>query len=318
MPEIVQVYGCVLSCTYAYSGRTAGENTMGRPLNPKFLGANAVHQIQATIFGKNDSQATPGYLSGQNSATRFKATTPNGTSITSLVNGPANVSAAGTSCVQVFPTVDGIVNATITGTRKVVGTPTIAAAGTGYVANSYLILNGGTATGNAFANIKITAVDGNGNVTAISTADGTEAYLTLPSNIANISTTNVGGTGAGAVLSANFGLKALTISNGGANYPGSSANVYVDGATTAPTITAPTVTAGVVATGAVTITAPGIVNTPNLMVSVEAAGSSVEYLKSISQNHLLTFQGHTYKWLPNGQPFPPNYSNVPVAYLDTK
>ena len=76
---------------------------MGRPINgQRYLGANAPHQIQATVWGTKDSGATAGYLTQQNSPNRFRTTTVNGTSLTTFKNGPGNL-VAGTSYVNVFP-----------------------------------------------------------------------------------------------------------------------------------------------------------------------------------------------------------------------
>lgn len=287
---------------------------MGRPLSTKFVGKNAVYQIQAAVWGENDTKATPGYFSGQTSARRFRTTTTNGTSVTVLADGIANL-AIGHSSVNVYPSFSQpSQEAIVIGTRKAVSA-SIINGGSNYTANSYISLVGGSATNGA--NIEITSIGEGGDITAISIMSGTQGYDTLPANVSGIA---VNGDGIGALLSVDFGIEGLQITNGGSGYTGTSANIVVAGASTQPTITQPTVTDGVVATGNLTITNPGIVNTETLTVSVENETGNVEYAKVLNNSYLTTFQGNHYRWFAQGEPVPASYyaEGVKVAFLDTK
>ncbi|VVC06082.1 Uncharacterised protein [uncultured archaeon] len=291
---------------------------MGRPLNrQKYFEVTAPHQIQATIWGANDTGSTAGYLSGQNSSHRFKATTANGTSIATLVNGSGNL-VSGTSFVEVFP--EGsypTLSATGTAALKALNATVIVNGGRNYAVGNYLNLTGGTYT-NA-ANVSVTAVNAsNGNaVTAVSApVAGTQGYTVLPANVADIAMTTVTGNGTGATIGFNFGVESANITFGGAGY--TNANVVVEGATVAPTFANPTVTGGVVSTGAVVVTSPGVVNV-NPVIDVEDMSGATEYVNTISSKYVVTYQGNVYRWLPKGAEIPSDYDSlgVKLAYLDT-
>lgn len=296
---------------------------MGRPINPRFLGKNAPHQIQALVWGTNDTGATAGYLASQNSPRRYRATTVNGTSGTVLANGPANVAAAGTAAVKVFPVgTQPTTYATGNVTLKAFGTPNIVVGGTGYHAGDFLGFLGGSA--NTFANVQVLTVNAAGAILTTTTptvTTGFQAYTALPANISAIATTS-NGAGVGATLASNFGIDQANVITGGAGY--TAAVFVVEGNAeqlipVPPTFTQPTVTAGVVHVGPVTVTASGVVNfIPTVTIEEETGVTEyVSYMQSM--NYLETFQGHRYRWLYKGQPIPSDYASlgVSLAYLDT-
>lgn len=290
---------------------------MGRPISKKYIGANAVNQVQATVWGTNDTGATKGYLAQQNSPRRFRTKTTNGTSTTSFVNGAGNL-VSGTSYVNVFPQGSYVTTpATANATLGATGTATVVNGGSGYAVNDYVHFVGGTAV--SAANVKVTAVSGN-VVTAVSApvqAIGAQQYSVLPSNIAGISTANATGNGHGLILSSNFGLDTSYILTGGAGY--TAVHMVYEPEIQQPTITEPTVSGGAVTTGAITVTAAGIINQMPT-VTVDQASGTTEYVKTLtSQFYLNTFQGNQYRWFPNGANIPSNYStaNIKIAYLDT-
>jgi hypothetical protein len=289
---------------------------MGRPINnQKFLGANAPHQIQATVYGPADSGSTAGYLSKQNSPHRFMATTVNGTSLTPFVNGAGNL-VVGTSYVKVFPEgTQPTTPATGTANLKAIAATKIVFGGSGYNANDYITLVGGVNTSNA--NVKVLTVNSGAIVSVSSPVAGTQGYTVLPANVAAIPTANSTGNGSGAIIGFNFGVESAGVVNGGAGY--TSAVFVVGGETVAPTFTQPTVGGGVVATGAVTVLTPGIVNV-NPVVTIEGQAGTTEYVKTLtSMNYLNTYQGNQYKWFYKDQPIPSDYATLGVkaAYLDT-
>jgi hypothetical protein len=291
---------------------------MGRPINAqRFLGANAPHQIQATVWGTADSSATAGYLTQQNSPHRFRTTTVNGTSLTTFVNGSGNL-VAGTSYVKVFPE-GSYVTTPATGTAKLKALATgnsVVSGGNGYVVGDYINFVGGTFT--TAANVQVTAISGANAVVSVSSpVAGTQGYTVLPSNVAAITTSNATGNGSGAVLSFNFGVESASVTTGGAGY--TAAAFVVEGETVAPTFTQPTVVAYAVTTGAVVVLTPGVVNV-NPVVVIEESSGTTEYVKTLtSMNYLNTYQGNQYRWLYKGQIIPSDYASlgVKLCYLDT-
>ena len=298
------------------------KNIMGRPLNNHFLGETATNQIQATVWGTKDSGATAGYLSGQNSPRRFKTTTVNGTSVTQLVNGAANLT-VGTSYVNVFP-IGGsgssypITNATGSATLMAIGNANVVIGGSGYTTNDFVIFSGGVFS--QAANVKVVSIGANGVITALSTpinaGPGVQEYTQLPANISAIVTTTTGN-GINAIVSSNFGIDTATVLTTGSGY--TSADFIVEDYTARPAFTQPAVVGGAVTLGTVTVVNPGVVNVNPVVVIENAVAATTEYVKKISQNYVLTFQGNTYKWLPTGASVPSDYPeiNVQLAYLDT-
>lgn len=292
---------------------------MGRPISKKYLGAIAPHQIQAYVWGINDAGTTSGYLNAQNSPHRFRATTVNGTSLTTLVNGPTNL-VQGTSYVQVFPVGSYPTSyATANATLGATGNAVVVSGGQNYAVGDYLTFVGGTFT--SAANVKILAVNASANnaIVTLSTpvqSLGGQKYTALPNNINAISTSTTGN-GTGAVVTSDFGLDTSYVLTGGSGY--TTANVHYEPAVSEPIITEPVVSGGVVTTGPITITNTGsFASFPN--VTVEEETGSVEYVKTLtSQNYLNTYSNNQYKWLANGDPIPPDYANLAVklAYLDT-
>lgn len=179
---------------------------MGRPINAqRFLGSNAPHQIQATAWGTADSGGTAGFLTQQNSPRRFRTTTPNGSSLTTFVNGPGNI-VSGTSYVKVFPVgTQPTTPATGNATLLAVGNANVVFGGLGYQPGDFITFVGGTYL--AAANVKVLAVNiaaGNA-ITSLSTpVAGHQEYSALPLNILSIPTANSTGNGHGAIVSSNF------------------------------------------------------------------------------------------------------------------
>ena len=291
---------------------------MGRPINSqRYLGAVAPHQIQATVWGKADSGSTAGYLSKQNSPHRFVATTVNGTSLTTFVNGAGNL-VAGTSYVAAFP-VGTQPTTPATGTAKLKALATgnsVVYGGTGYKVGDYINFVGGTNT--TAANVQVTAISAANAVVSVSTpVAGVQGYTVLPANIAGITTSTATGNGTGAILSFNLGVESAAVATGGVGY--TSAIFVVQGETVAPTFTQPAVSGGAVTTGAVTVLTPGIVNV-NPVVTIEEVTGATEYVKTLTSAHYLnTYQGNQYRWLYKGKAIPSDYSSlgVKIAYLDT-
>ena len=301
---------------------------MGRPLNKqKYFGNVGLsnvpvpHQIQASVWGPNDGAATAGYLSGQNSSHRFKATTANGASVCTLVNGP-NPAAAGQVAVAVYPLgSDPTTYATATANLKVVNVG-VTFGGTGtYHVGDVLTLTGGT-----YANqpkVTVTSVSG-GLVTGANVfpAVANQGFVALPANIvavASSDTTNANGVG--ATFNVTFGVESVNITSGGAGYGADVALSFPQGL---PTWTEPvatgTATLGIV-NNSITVSNPGVLNIANPTVVVGSASGTTEYVKNIqSDNVLLTFGGNVYQWLPKGAVPPVDYASpfkLKMAYLNT-
>lgn len=301
---------------------------MGRPINKQtYLGTVGTtstpvkHQIQATIWGAKDSSATAGYLTRQNSPHRFRSTTVNGTSVTTLVNGSGNL-VSGTAYVKVFPagTIPTVV-ATGSATLKAIGNANVVSGGTGYQPGDYITLVGGTYS--AAANVQVLTVSGANAITSLSTpvnfSYGTQKYTALPSNIAGIATANATGNGTGAIVSFNFGVDTAAVLTGGAGYV--QAEMYINGATVAPTFANLAVSGGAVTVNAnVVVSAPGVVNVNPVVVIQGDNPADVEYVKTMtSMNYLNTYQGNQYRWISKGGTIPSDWSGlgVKLAYLDT-
>ena len=300
---------------------------MGRPLNPRFLGtiangAPAVHQIQALVFGAADGSATAGHLTAQNSPHRFRATTVNGTSLTTLA--PAAGLAKGQAAVKVFPIASyPTTYATANATLGVTGNAAVVKGGAGYVVGDYVNLVGGTFS--VAANVKVLAVTG-GAVTSLSTPInivGNQMYSALPANISSIATANATGVGTGLTVAANFGLDEAWILTGGAGYtPSSSATVTFESPVglAEATVTNPTTTVGgAVTTGQLTVTNSGILNAMPQVTVQNDSQSTIEYVKTIGNHYVNTYSGNQYKWLARGGNVPSDYAGlgVKLAFLDT-
>lgn len=292
---------------------------MGRPINKKFLGtvgatgANAIHQIQSTTWGTNDTAAVPGYLSKQNSTNRFRAVTIHGSSLTTLSNG--SPTSAGYSAVKVFPV--GTIPttyATATANLKVINAAVVTG-GANYHAADVLSLVGGT-FGHA-ATVTVNSVFANSAINAVTlNVVANQGYETLPANIAGVATVDTSNAnGVGAIFSVNFGLESVKVLTGGANY--TDAQFIFPGATVNPTVTS-TVTNGVVQ-DTVVVDTPGVINvTPT--VEVEGTNKTTEYVKNIqSASKLITWSGNVYTWLPKGAISPVSWASegVNLAFLDT-
>jgi hypothetical protein len=104
-------------------------------------------------------------------------------------------------------------------------TATITAAGTGYAANQFLNVTGGTGTA---GNLKITTVDANGNVTAVSTQVAGD-YTVLPTLTDNPFTSNTSVAGVGFRANLSIGVGSTRVTTVGQQY-GSDVDVTVGGA----------------------------------------------------------------------------------------
>jgi hypothetical protein len=287
---------------------------MGRPINKKYLGAHASHQIQSTTWGTNDTEAIAGFLTKQNSTNRFRAATIHGSSLTTLANGTPT--SAGYSSVKVFPV--GTIptsQATATGNLKVINA-TIVNGGNVYHANDVLSLNGGVYE-NA-ATITVDSVFANSAINAFTlNTVANQGYTSLPSNIAGVSTTDTSNAnGTGAIFSINFGLESVNITDGGINY--TEAKFTFPNATSSPSVTS-TVTNGVIQ-NSVVVTAPGIINSTPVTINIIGTTGTTEYVKNIqSSKKLITWSGNVYTWLPAGATPSSTWSseNVKLAFLDT-
>jgi len=296
---------------------------MGRPIQKQvYLGTvgsttNPVpHQIQAEVYAATDSGYNAGYLVSQNSPHRFRAynATTSNSSICTLVNGTGNL-VAGTASVKVFPVgSDPTTYATATANLLALSNANVVMGGTGYHVGDTLALVGGTGTA---THVTVTANSTGGIITGLSTPTVAGSYSVLPSNIANISTSNVTGNGTGATVSFNFGINAVNITNGGAGY-GADVVLVFPQANVAPTATG-TATLGVV-NNTISVAAPGVVNVSNPTIVVESSSGTTEYVQAIqSRDKLVTYQGNVYTWLAKGQVPPSDYATlgVKLAYLDT-
>lgn len=288
---------------------------MGRPIQKqKYLGANALHRINATVWGTNDTGPTAGYLTRQNSDDRFRATTVNGSSLTTFVNGaPA---ASGQSSVKFFPgNSEGNVTLEAEATAYLkIASVSIVNGGAAYTANSVLqiIPEGGT-YGNA-ATITVNSVFvGNGAIQTFTLNNIANQRVTeLPTSLIAEGTT-LTGNGAGALFSTGFGVESITVTQAGLGY---GANVKVTTSGGAPdAVLTPTV-AGTAIT-AITVTSSGNNYTVFPEVSIEDLSGTTEYVKHLASYRVITQTNEVYRWLPNGADVPEDYTNIKFGFLDT-
>jgi hypothetical protein len=290
---------------------------MGRPLvRQRYFNsfglnhANAVHQIQSSVWGTNDTGPTAGYLISQNSDNRFGAHTVNGNSTVKLVNtAPAG---PGQATVKLFDVgTDPKIIATATANLKVINA-SVVIGGANYHVGDNITLQGGT-FGNA-ANVTVATVNGTAIATVTAAAVANQGYRVLPANIAGmtgIDTTNANGHG--AIFSVNFGLESVTVTNNGNGYV--LANAVVQGALVQPTTTV-TVTGGNVAS--VAVGAAGWVNV-NPVVAIEPTNDAVDYVKRLSARRAITWSGNVVYWISKGESPHPDFIShgLRFAYLDT-
>lgn len=282
---------------------------MGRPLKSQlYLGENSPHQIQATVWGTNDTEATAGYLTRQNSDSKFLATTENGTSLVSFVEtAPA---AKGQATVKIFPVATGGGNGAIATANLLVNSATLVSGGTGYTANANVTLSGGIFQ-NA-ATIHVATVSGQGAIETFTVNTvANQNYTSLPSNVANVAVTGDGGTGAS--FDVNFGIESLAVIHGGSGYT-NNAIVVLDGAASAPNVTV-NVTAGVVTSFTVNSAGGGFTEAPTPVV--EDLSGTTEYVKHLASYRVITQEGNTYRWLVKGATVPSDFLTIKYAYLDT-
>lgn len=116
------------------------------------------------------------------------------------------------------------VQAVATANGKIVGS-TITAAGTGYAVNEFLNVTAGTGTA---GNLKVSAVDANGNVTAVTTQVA-GAYTVLPTITNNPFTSNTSVAGVGFRANLSIGVGSTTVTTVGEQY-GTDVVITVGGA----------------------------------------------------------------------------------------
>lgn len=194
---------------------------------------------------------------------------------------------------------------TATATSSIqLGLATLSAAGTGYAINDLLNISGGTSSVTAV--LEVSAVNGSGGITGFNIIN-TGNYTAAPTNPASV----IGGYGAGATFTLNFGIGPVTIGNAGSGYGNTPPTVTVSGgggtggAITAGLSVVPTIGSAIaaysnriwVASGRTIIfSAPGSFNDftvsdagGSFIISDEALHSSVQSL--ISANNFLYIFG---------------------------
>jgi hypothetical protein len=124
------------------------------------------------------------------------------------------LSITGANTVQAVATANGTIVST-----------TITSAGTGYAANQFLNVTGGTGTS---GNLRVSTVDANGNVTAVSIVGGGN-YTTLPTLVDNPFTSNTSIAGVGFRANLSIGVGVTTVTTIGEGY-GTDVAVAVGGA----------------------------------------------------------------------------------------
>lgn len=287
---------------------------MGRPIKRQiYLGANAPHQIQATVWPAGAGSASSGYLVKQNSDERFVAlATSANTSPTlcQLVNGaPGNVAQAS---VKFFPGLTTANGATASANLKVVGAALVQG-GVGYTANSTLDLVGGT-----FGNVSTLTVNsvfsGNGAVETFTiNTVANQQYTALPSDIYIVQTTDPGNVGQGASFNVSFGIESVHVTNGGQGYSGNVA-AKISGGITDPVLTTTATVGNITAIG---VTSPGSGFTHIPPVGIEDLSGTTEYVRHLAAYRVITWTGNVYRWVPKGYPVPPDFNNVNFGFLDT-
>jgi hypothetical protein len=241
-----------------------------------------------------------------------------------------------------------LVGGTYTGNQRAnvtvqsVNVRTIAAQnpGTGYAEGDYFIFSGAGYTTNA--NVVVSGVDGNGNITAltVSTA-GVYTSATLPADPVTANTAVTSG-GVNATFNIGWGLNAVSVTNAGdysaipTNPVALTGSAAGTGGTINVTYSVSTVqvTAGgadydippnvVFSTG--NATAVSVVSSGSVVgVAVASGGSgytakptvnlttngSAGYARKIAENIVYTFDGKQYKWLLEGNPLPgPGWAHI--------
>lgn len=285
---------------------------MGRPVSKHFLGPNAQHQIQATVWGTNDGGATAGYLRRQNSDSRFLCTTTNGNTLCELVN--TAPTAIGQATVQFYPAGVGF-GAAATANLKVVGatlSSVLSSGGAGYSNTSVLSLQGGTYGNVATINVDTVAANGAILTFTVNTV-ANQQYTALPANPYIVYTTTTSGTGAGASFNVSFGIESIQVTAGGTNYT-SNTNITIDGGTSNPVVTA-NVSGGALIGGNVISAGAGFTTVPP--VAIESTTGNVLYVHHLASYRAIMWDGSVWRWLPQGQPVPPDYQNINYGFLDT-
>lgn len=282
---------------------------MGRPLNSKNFGNSNTHSINVTAWTAADSSAKAAYIVKQNATNRYVCKTVNGQGLCTLVgNTPA---AAGQMSLKVFPMFSEVTSTAVAQANMQVSAATLDAAGTGYSAGDVVTISGGTKT--TAATITVNTVTAGAITTFTLNTVANQLYTVLPGTVGVAVT---GGTGTGATFNLAFDVETVTVTAGGAGYVGASVT-FVGSAVTTATGTA-TVTSGAVAS--ITVTSPGSGYETIPTVEILATSVPFEYVKTLTSTRATTFEGHSYFWLPAGEPRPVadnTINHLVFANLDT-
>lgn len=274
---------------------------MGRPVNGRYFGSTNTHSIKVSAWTEFDTAAVNGFITRQNSDDRFLATTAEGSSLCKLVNtAPA---AAGQMTIKVFPVESASGSGATFNVHLKLLSAAIATAGTGYTVNDVLTISTGTKV--TPATITVNTVNGSGVIETFTVNNvANQGYTVLPQLVSSPTT---GGTGSGASFNLTFELESIAVVSGGSNYAATPTVVISQsGSTVQPTATA-TEVGGVIT--AITITNPGtgFTSIPTLALT---APSVTEYAARLSNNRVITFQGHVYNWFPHGVQAGPGQANL--------
>lgn len=216
--------------------------------------------------------------------------------------------------------------------------------GTGYAQGDYFIFSGAGFTTNA--NVVVSGVDGNGNITALSissagvytsstlrtdpvtansavTSGGVNATFNIGWGINTLTVANVGdyptipsnpvslvggGTGTGATANLTYRVSSIKVTNGGSGYNEEAPGVTFNpsGATATATVSGGSVTTVAVNTGGSYSAKPQVYLLPN-GTGYAAPG----YATKITDQIVYTFDGRQFKWLLEGTPLPgPGWAHI--------
>ena len=212
--------------------------------------------------------------------------------------------------------------------------------GTGYAEGDYFIFSGAGFTTNA--NVVVSGVDGNGNITALSistagvytsptlrtdpvtantavTSGGVNATFNIGWGINAVSVTDAGdysvipanpisltgsAAGTGATINVTYSVSTVQVTAGGSDYDIPPNVVFSTGNATAVSVVSSGSVVGVaVASGGSGYTAKPTVNL--------TTNGSAGYARKIAENIVYTFDGKQYKWLLEGNPLPgPGWAHI--------
>lgn len=272
---------------------------MGRPVNSRYFGNTKEHTIILSAWTSHDVAPAAGYIKKQDSDDQFVATTAAGTSLCLLVNGAPT--GPGQASLEVFPVIASGSGAAGNANLKVVSA-TLSASGAEYEAGDVLTLAGGTKT--TAATITVGTVNANGAILTYTLGNvADQAYTALPKLVADSVT---GGEGTGATFNLSFGIESINLTSGGINYPSVEVEISQSGSTVDPIVTA-TTAANVVTSTTVVESGAGFTSIPSVNF---VSTSTTEYVKRLSNNRVITWQGNVYDWFPSNVTPLPGQANL--------